>query len=105
METVNEKSPIFVTFNFFDKDGAPLAPTTAHWRLDNVADGVEIVPWTSIGSPGVSETIIIPGTDNVINDETHHKEVKVIGIRVDEGLPGEAHSALRYNVQNLIGSP
>ena len=104
MQTVNEKSPIFVTFTFTDENGVPLAPTTADWRLDE-ADGTQIVDWTAIPSPTDSENITIPGSNNVIVDQKHVKEVKVIGVRVDEGLPGEAHNAIRYNVKNLVGSP
>ncbi len=100
---VNEKSPLFMTMVFKDELDAPLVPTTVDWRLDDKTNGTEVVPWTSLPSPASTMTFTIPGDNNTIEDETHVKELQVFGIRVDDGLPGEAHSELIYNVVNLIG--
>ncbi len=103
MLSVNEKSPVFMTMSFKDELDVPLIPSTVDWRLDDKTNNEEIQPWTSIPTPSATMTLTVPGDDNVINDEANIKEEHVFGIRVDDGLPGEAYSELLYNVVNLIG--
>lgn len=103
--SVNEKSPIRMTMVFTDEDGAPLTPTTVDWRLDDKTNGTEIVAWTSLPGPASTMTKTVPGTDNLIDDDTHVVEKQVFGVRVDEGLAGEAYADLTYNVANLHGVP
>jgi len=103
MLTVNEKSPIFMTVNFTDENGAPLVPTSVDWRLDDMTNNTEIVPWTVFAGPASTMTLTILGSNNVIDNQVHVKELHVFGIRVDDGLPGEGYSELSYNVLNLIG--
>lgn len=92
-----------MTMVFKDEDDAPLIPSTVDWRLDDKTNNEEIQPWTSLPAPASTMTFSVAGDKNVINDETNVKEMHVFGIRVDEGLPGEAYSELLYNVVNLIG--
>ncbi len=103
--TVKEKSPLFMTMVFKDELGVLLVPTTVEWRLDDkeTEPAVEIVPWTAIPAPTSTMTLTIPGSDNFINDETKVKEARMFGIRVDDGLIGEAHDEFPYDVINVTG--
>jgi hypothetical protein len=103
MLTVNEKSPVQMTMVFTDFDGSPLIPTTVEWRLDNRTEDTQIVDWTALGSPASTMTVTVPGSNNVIADDTHAREVMIFGVRLDSGLAGEAHSQHAYNVKNLKG--
>ncbi len=103
MLSVNEKSPLFMTMNFKDELDAPLVPSTVEWRLDDKTNGVEIVPWTNLPGPADTMTMVIPGDNNVIDDADHIQELHAFGLRLDDGLAGEAYQELLYNVLNLIG--
>ncbi len=103
MQTVNEKSPLRMTMVFTDFDGSPLTPNTVEWRLDDKTNDAEIVAWTVLASPNSTMTVVIPGDDNIIEDNAHVKELQVFGVRVDDGLAGESHSEFVYNVLNLSG--
>ncbi len=92
-----------MTMVFRDFDEVLLVPTTVEWRLDDKTNGTEVVPWTSLPSPASTMTVTIPGSDNVIDNETHVVEVQLFGVRVDDGLAGEAHSEFEYAVANLSG--
>lgn len=100
---VNEKSPVFMTMKFTDEVGDDLIPTTVEWRLDDHTNDTEVVPWTNLPAPAAIMTVTIPGNDNTIEDEDHVKEIQIFGVRVDDGLAGEGHSELIYNVINLTG--
>ncbi len=88
---------------FTDQAGDPLIPATVEYRLDDRTNNTEIVPWTSLPSPASTMNFTIAGDKNTIEDESHVKEIQIFGIRLDEGLAGEAHSELIYNVINLVG--
>ena len=103
MKTVNEQSPLFVTVVFTDKDGDPLVPASVDWRVDDITNDAQVTDWASI-SPLATVEITIPGTSNIIDDDTNVREVQVITVRVDDGLAGEAHQKLNYKVMNLAGT-
>ena len=101
--TVNEKSPLYMNLVFKDESGVALIPTTVEWRLDNSKTGVQIVAWTALVSPAATMSMVISGANNLITDETHTKEGRIFGVRVDDGLATEAHQELKYHVLNLSG--
>ena len=90
-----------MTINFKDENGDPLAPTTAEWRLDDSEMETAIVAWTNMPTPAASMSVIIPGTNNVIVDDTSIREERVFSIRANSGLPAEAHQEFMYHVLNL----
>jgi len=103
MLTVNEKSPVIMIMVFTDELGAPLIPNTVHWRLDDITNDIEIVPWTLLASPASTMSVTIPGSNNTIEDESRTEEIHIFGVRVDDTLPGEAHAESEYIVKNLKG--
>ncbi len=103
MLLVNEKSPLRMTMVFTDFDGDPLVPTTVEWRLDDKTNDAQVVPWTVLASPADTMTVVIPADNNIIADEVNVKELQIFGVRVDDGLAGEAHTEYAYNVLNLSG--
>ncbi len=103
MLSVNEKSPLEMTMVFTDAAGDPLIPITVDWRVDDKTNDAEVRAWTSLPSTDSTMTVVIPGDDNVIASEDNVKEVQLFGIRVDDGLAGEAHAEFAYNVLNLSG--
>lgn len=100
--TVNEKSPIIFTVVLTDEEGAPLVPSTAEWRVDDVLSSTEVVGWTNI--PGPTDTLIVTvaGEYNMIIDEENTREGRVFGIRINDGLEGEAHDEYKFHVLNLF---
>ncbi|KKN66754.1 hypothetical protein LCGC14_0468650 [marine sediment metagenome] len=103
MLIVNEKSPLRMTMVFTDFDGDPLIPTTVEWRLDDKTNDAEVVGWTVLPSPAATMVVVIPGDNNTIEDDANVKELQIFGVRVDEGLAGEAHTEFAYDVLNLSG--
>ncbi len=101
--TVKERSPLFMTLVFKDENGAPLVPTTVEWRLDDRESDTEIIPWTILASPAATMAVTIPGINNTIVTETNIRERRTFGIRLNDGLPAEAHDQLHYHVLNLFG--
>ncbi len=92
-----------MTLEFKDAAGVPLTPSTVEWRVDDLTNSAEVRAWTALGGISDTMTVIVTGADNVITKDKHVKEVQLFGIRVDDGLAGEGHAELEYNVLNLKG--
>ncbi len=104
-QTVNEKSPLYMKMEFTDENGDDLIPTTVEWRLDDMEEDppTEIVAWTNIPSPAATVNVTIPGSNNLIADNTKSREEQMFGIRVDDSLASEGHQEFQYYVLNLTG--
>ena len=99
--TVNEKSPLYMTMAFTDENGDPLVPSTVEWKLDDIEQQSEIVPWTSLGGLAAIMNVVIPSANNAIVTETSVREERMFSVRVNDGLLAEAHEQFQYHVLNL----
>ena len=100
--TVNEKSPLFMTVSFKDEVGDPLVPTTVEWRLDDLETTQEVVGWTNLPGPTADMNVTIPASNHVIINDGSVREERVFGVRINVGLGAEAHQEFRYHVLNLF---
>ncbi len=102
MLSINEQSALFLTFTFTDENGAPLIPTSADWRLDDLTNDVEVVPWTSL-TPASTIQVTVSAQDNLIATQTNVHEKRVATVRMNEGLSTEANERKFYRIKNLKG--
>ncbi len=102
--TVNELSSLCMSLSFKDEAGDPLIPSTVSWRLDDKETDTEIVGWTSLPSPAAEMSVVIPGSDNQIVDESKKRERRTFGVRVDNTLEGEGYGEIHYHVINMFGT-
>ena len=102
LPTVNEDTSARLRVTFFDWDDVAQAPTTATYRVDNVADDAAIRGVTSIATPSSIEDITLVGTtDNKIIDNTLKFERHRVTVSADYGAGDELHSEFEYRVRNL----
>ncbi len=100
VRTVNELSPLQMTMTFTDENGDPLTPSTAEWRLDDPTNG-QVVDWTTIAGATATTVITIEAQYNKIFDSTVVREARQFSVRINDGLPSEAHEEFKYHVINL----
>jgi len=102
--TVKEKSPLYMTITLKDENDDPLVPATFEWRLDDAELDTEIVAWTNVPGPAATVIVVIAGTNHIIGDNTHVKESRMFGVRVNASLASEAHNQYKYDVLNVLGA-
>jgi hypothetical protein len=102
---VKEGSALFLTFTFKDENGAPVAPITIDWRIDDVDSGTEVVGWTPVGAPSASVNVSVNPTNNNIVDQTKVVEKRILTVRMDNGQVTQAFQTKHFRVQNLYGAP
>lgn len=97
--TVNERNSNTITAYFRDA-GAASAPTTVHYRIDDITTGTKITDWTSV-SPAVSVDITVKSAENRIIANGDATERRQITVSADKGTTTETRSTTEWFVKNI----
>jgi len=104
LSIVNEKTTVWLTAAFTDRDGDAVQPTTVEYRIDAGSGDTlsEVLDWTSV-TPATSVEIEIDDSHNAIVDSTLDFELRTLTVRTTFGASGQAHDYYEYRVRNLEG--
>lgn len=107
--TINENSALFATITFTDENGDSIVPNTIDWRVEDLTadrhNPIEIIAWTPVGVPAASVDVQIPSSSNATTDTDKNVSLRVIRVRMNDGLATEAHQQKYYRIKNLTGAP
>ena len=99
---VKERNSNTVTAYFRDSDNAAEAPTTVHYRIDDITTTTKITDWTSV-TPGVSVDIVIKSAENRIVAQGNARERRQITVSSDKGTTTETRDTSEWFVENIGG--
>ena len=85
-------------------NGKPFTPTTARYRLDDLASSTEMIAWTDL-TVGETMTILVPATANAIIDSARATEERVVTVQTDYGTSVQTSAEKIYRVYNLYFVP
>ena len=97
-----ERSSIAVLVNFRDSSDAAAAPTTIHYRIDNLSTGDNLLDWTTV-SPASSATITIKASENIIKNEGNRRERYQITVAADKDTDDETRDTAFWVCENIEG--
>jgi hypothetical protein len=97
-----ERSSFTVTAYFRDSSDAAEAPTTVHYRIDDISRRNRITDWTSV-TPGVSVSITVTATENKVYNHNASRQRRQITVAADKGLDGETRDTAEWFVENIEG--
>ena len=97
---VKERNSITLTAYFRDSSNAASAPTTAHYRIDDITTETAITAWTSL-TPGASIDITIKSAENRIIDQSNERERRQITVSADKGTTTETRDTYQYFIENI----
>lgn len=99
--SVKEGSAFTATAYFRDRaTGAASAPTTIHYRIDNLSTGTALAALTSVGA-AASASISITATHNAIQDDTNDYEVIQLTVVGDSGFSTQVRETAVWRVENI----
>jgi hypothetical protein len=103
---VNELSDCFVTATYLDQNGNPYTPAAVQWRLDDLTNKVQVIAWTSIASPGISNVIDIPGASNALTVQSDSVERRQVTVKATApGTGAIKYDNIVYDLLNIYGVP
>ena len=99
---IKERNSIPVTAYFRDSSNAAAAPTTVHYRIDDITTHTEILTWTSV-STASSVTITIKSSENKIVNQGDVRERRQITVSADKGTTTETRDTAEWFIENIGG--
>ena len=63
---INEGSSCKLRVNYLDMNGSPYVPSTAQWRIDDVATAEQIQNWVTYTPSGTSDILLITAELNAL---------------------------------------
>ena len=99
---VKERNSITVNAYFRDSSNAASAPTTVHYRIDDLSTKRNITGWTS-ASAASSVNIVIKSAENKIIDHANARERRQITVAADKGTTTETRDTIEYFIENILG--
>ena len=123
----NEGAAVSFQVTFYDS-GVATIPTTIRYRIDDDKSGDQILDWTSVATVVVTEsdallipgagavyltevstdtsatyTIDIPGSLNVMQDETNRRERRTVTVEADNGGAFAFSASAHFDIINRLG--
>ena len=99
---IKERNSISVTAYFRDSSNAASAPTTIHYRVDDITTATNITAWTSV-SAASSVSITIKSAENRIVNQADARERRQITVAADKGTTTETRDTAEWKVENIGG--
>lgn len=102
MDTHNEGATVTVDLTFTDEDAAGVTPSSANYRITDVASGTELVAETAFTPAASTHTLTIPATVQRILDPANAYEMRAVAVEFAWGNPTKTGTGeVVYRVQNL----
>ena len=99
---IKERNSITVTAYFRNSSNAATAPTTVHYRIDDITTTTEILAWTTV-SAAASVSITIKSAENKIVNQGDKRERRQITVAADKGTTTETRDTVEYFIENIGG--
>jgi hypothetical protein len=98
---VNEGSPAQVKVTTYTLAGEAQAPTTLHYRIDDVATGQAVKALAEVATPAAETVISIAPEHNLIINPSLLEEARRLTVLVDKDTANQAQAQLTYYVKNI----
>lgn len=102
---INERSECYATATYIDVDKVPFTPTAVRYRVDDLTNQVNVVPW-AILVPGLFNRITITSAQNGMSvNEKHTRETRQIVFEITAPGGGVRNVNAEYDLVRLFGVP
>lgn len=103
-QVVIDGSECYVDAEFFDVNGVPYVPTSLQYRIDDLTNGVAVLPWTTV-SVSQQVTITLTSTVNTMNVLSKLRERRQFLLQI--GIPGGTfqNADTTYALVRRVGTP
>mgnify|MGYP001548383624 CR=1 FL=1 len=103
---VNDLSVCYVTAAFFDQSNNPAVPVSLNYRIDDVTNESNILPWTALSPTDTSITVTVTSAQNAMSDNDDNiSETRQVLFKAT-GTDGQPYYVpFYYDLRRLVGVP
>lgn len=102
---INEASECYAVCAYKDENGVAFTPNGVRYRVDDITNGVIIVPWTSISGLSTSNRVTITATQNNMSAGKRNRETRQVAFEVTPMGATPRISVAYYDLLRLFGVP
>jgi len=99
---INEGSTSILEVTYLDKDRANITPSTASYRIDDQTNVREVLDWTSIATPGLSDTITITPAQNQVKTRSQDRELRQVTVNATDSSGIVAQQIFFYTLIRIF---
>jgi len=92
-----EQSACYAIATYLDINGVSFIPAAVRWRVDDITNGVNTVPWTVISAPTASDTVTVPGIANA-RTSTRNTETREVLFEITDDFGMVDHKRVQYDI-------
>lgn len=74
---VNQSSECYATAEYFDDQKQPFIPAIVRYKVDDITNDRNVVPYTDIAGPGTSSRVSITSSQNAMVNGGHRETRRV----------------------------
>ncbi len=97
-----ERSSFTATAYFRDSSDAAEAPTTIHYRIDDLTTRTVLLDWTSVSAASSASIAVTSAQNKIINDRNDW-ERRQITVAANKDLATETRDTAQWIIENIGG--
>ena len=98
-------SECYCVASFTDLNGNPYTPSSLSYQIDDLTNGVVVLPSTVVPTPATTVSIPITASQNVMNALSEGVEERQVTLKI--GIPGgtSRNDCITYRLVRKTGTP
>lgn len=102
IEDVNEGSTCYLPLTHLNSSKALEAPSALSYRIDDITNNRQILDWTSVSTPGSTNTLTITAAQNAIYTRTRKTELRQVTVKTTDSSAGINQTPFYYNLIRIF---
>lgn len=98
----NEGTTVFLETTHLNKDKVLSAPTTLQYRIDDITNNRQVLDFTTVTTPGSTNTIEITAAQNALNGRGDQKELRQITVKATDSAGSIAQDVFFYTLIRIF---
>lgn len=98
----NEGTTVLLELTHLDKDKALTVPSAVSYRIDDLTNVREVLDWTSIPTPGSTNTITITPAQNQVNNRNQDRELRQVTVNATDSSGNVAQDIFHYTLIRIF---
>lgn len=100
----NESVTVLLDLTHLDEDKVNAAPASLNYRIDDLTNHREVLDWTSVSTPGATNTITITKAQNAFNDRSQDREMRQVTVNAVDSAGNEGYDIFIYTLARIFDS-
>lgn len=99
-----ENDTVLLILTHLDEDKVNAAPVSLNYRIDDLTNGREVLGWTSVSTPGATNTITITKAQNAFNNRSKDREMRQVTVNAVDSAGNEGYDIFIYTLARIFDS-